>query len=87
MKFVVQGILDHRALSSVFLLFSASAIAGFSDPSRKGFNRGITEGQKRGGAADEQNSLNKETTKGGILEDSFPGFLLSWVPYELRSGA
>jgi hypothetical protein len=46
----------EEALSSAFLLFSASAIAGFN-PSRKGFNRGITEGQKRGGAADNQNSM------------------------------
>jgi hypothetical protein len=36
---------------------SAAAIACFSDQSRKDFDREITEGQKRGGAADKQNSM------------------------------
>jgi hypothetical protein len=53
---VVQKV-GEEASNSAFLLFSASAIACFNDPSRKDFNRGITEEQKRRGAADKQNSM------------------------------
>jgi hypothetical protein len=56
--FVVQRVREE-AMSSAFLLFSASAIASLSDPSRKDFNRGITEGQRLSAAKPQPKELNQ----------------------------